>query len=753
MSLLQNTAEGGTNGSNATNATTGGGSGDAFTAANKGSGASLIFATAAADHGSLGYSITGTSGTATFVGWTGYNDTSIAVRFYYNPGPTLPSTSLRLIDIRSSSATAARVMLNASNILFVQNSAGSTLKTYGTALSPNTWYRIEMAITISATAGTINCDYYIGDSGTPAETGYATSTGNTGSANIVSAYMGSTANATWTGTCYLDDIAANNGTTTYIGAASGGVSVPGAPTAVSATAANAQATITYTAPSSNGGGAISGYTATSTPGTITASVSGATASPITVTGLTNGTAYTFTVHATNSAGNSSESSPSSAVTPSAPASIVNNSAEGGTNGSTASTSNTGGASGNAFSTVSIASGSTFIFSNTSPERGSLSYALTGVSGNTTFYGWSGYNDTSMAVRFYFNMGSALPGVQIRPLNIRNSSAGAVNLVISATGVLSVQDSTSVNLVNFATPLATNTWYRMEVGMTVSASAGTIHAAYYLGDGSSPVDTQFTTSTANTGSTAITNVRFGSTTSSTRTGTAYFDDLAVANGTSTFIGVPVAPSAPTGPTATAGNGTASVAFTPGSTGGSAITSYTVTSTPGSFTGSGAASPIIVSSLTDGTAYTFTVHATNEIGTSSESSASNSVTPTASLPTANAGNNQTVQPYADVFLSGSYTTQSGHTASVAWTALSGAPAITAGATTDSPEIANIGGPLIASGGEPVDTNYTYQMTVTQDDSQTASSTTVVTVIFANRYRSHSSSWVPQTPTKHATGSAWV
>jgi hypothetical protein len=118
MSLLQNTAEGGTNGSNATNATTGGGSGDAFTAANKGSGASLIFATAAADHGSLGYSITGTSGTATFVGWTGYNDTSIAVRFYYNPGPTLPSTSLRLIDIRSSSATAARVMLNASNILF-----------------------------------------------------------------------------------------------------------------------------------------------------------------------------------------------------------------------------------------------------------------------------------------------------------------------------------------------------------------------------------------------------------------------------------------------------------------------------------------------------------------------------------------------------------------------------------------------------------------------------------------------------------
>jgi trimeric autotransporter adhesin len=88
-----------------------------------------------------------------------------------------------------------------------------------------------------------------------------------------------------------------------------------------------------------------------------------------------------------------------------------------------------------------------------------------------------------------------------------------------------------------------------------------------------------------------------------------------------------PVAPTIGTATAGNSSASITFTPNGNGGSAITGFTATSTPGSITGSGASSPVTVSGLTNGTAYTFTVHATNAIGNSAESGASNSVTPSA------------------------------------------------------------------------------------------------------------------------------
>jgi hypothetical protein len=74
-----------------------------------------------------------------------------------------------------------------------------------------------------------------------------------------------------------------------------------------------------------------------------------------------------------------------------------------------------------------------------------------------------------------------------------------------------------------------------------------------------------------------------------------------------------------------NGAASVTFTDAQDSPPA-TSYTVTSTPGSFTGSGSSSPVTVEGLQSGTSYTFKVVATNSVGNSPESDASNSITAT-------------------------------------------------------------------------------------------------------------------------------
>jgi hypothetical protein len=85
-----------------------------------------------------------------------------------------------------------------------------------------------------------------------------------------------------------------------------------------------------------------------------------------------------------------------------------------------------------------------------------------------------------------------------------------------------------------------------------------------------------------------------------------------------------PQAPTIGAVTGANAQASVEFTAGATGGSTITGYTVTSSPGNITGTGSSSPIVVTGLTNDTAYTFTVTATNANGTSLASSASSPIT---------------------------------------------------------------------------------------------------------------------------------
>lgn len=97
------------------------------------------------------------------------------------------------------------------------------------------------------------------------------------------------------------------------------VTVPAAPTIGTATAGNASATVTWTAPGSTGGGPITGYQvrvvngAGTQVGALRPAAAGATS--LVVTGLTNGTAYRLQVAATNSAGSGPYSALSNAVTP------------------------------------------------------------------------------------------------------------------------------------------------------------------------------------------------------------------------------------------------------------------------------------------------------------------------------------------------------------------------------------------------------------------------------------------------------
>ena len=113
------------------------------------------------------------------------------------------------------------------------------------------------------------------------------------------------------------------------------------------------------------------------------------------------------------------------------------------------------------------------------------------------------------------------------------------------------------------------------------------------------------------------------------------------------GLPTAPGAPTAVTAIAGKASAAVSWTaPASNGGLPVFTYAIIPDPacagcGGLTATGLSPTSTVTGLTNGQAYTFTVTATNLVGTSPASQPSTPVTPTAppgapTAVTATAGN---------------------------------------------------------------------------------------------------------------------
>ncbi|WP_243049675.1 fibronectin type III domain-containing protein [Dyella sp. RRB7] len=357
-------------------------------------------------------------------------------------------------------------------------------------------------------------------------------------------------------------------------------SVPGAPTGVSATAGNAQASVSFTAPASNGGATITQYTATSSPGGLTSTCA---SSPCVVNGLTNGTAYTFTVTATNSVGTGSSSSASNSVTPStvpgAPTSVA-------------------ATAGNAQATVTF----------TAPgSNGGLP-----ITGYTVTSSPAGGVDS--------NAGSTALNHVITGL----TNGTAYTFTVTATNADG--NGTASPASNSVTPKATQTITFANPGPQNFGTAPTLTAT-----ASSGLTVTFTSST-----TAVCTITSGGALTFITAGTCSINANQAGNGTYTaapqvsqlFAVGSVVPGAPTIGTATAGAGQASISFTaPAFTGGASITQYIVTSSPGGLTGNCANTPCVVTGLTNGTAYTFTVTATNTAGTGAPSAASNSVTPKA------------------------------------------------------------------------------------------------------------------------------
>ncbi len=382
--------------------------------------------------------------------------------------------------------------------------------------------------------------------------------------------------------------AASNSVTPLAGTA------PSAPTGVAGTRGNGEISVAFTASASPGnfpGGAaasITGYTATCG----SQSVAGA-GSPIVVTGLTNGTSYTCTVTATNDVPLTSTASASSppvtpATTPGIPTAATASAANASISVSFVSPSDNGDPITNYRAECNPGG-----YTNSNP---SSPVTVTGLSNGTAY---------TCAVQAYNSLGwgsLSSPSNPATPSAPTAPTAPTIGTAAPGNGTISV-------------------------GFTASSSPGTLA-------GGAPASIDYYTATCgsqtNTGSVSpilVSGLSNGTsyTCTVTATNTASPPQTSAPSASSNSVTPSPLPPAPTIGTAAAGGSSVIVAFVPNVGTGVAIDNFRATCSPGGFSATGAASPITVPGLSNGTAYSCTVAAHNTSGWGPESAPSNSIAP--------------------------------------------------------------------------------------------------------------------------------
>ncbi|BBI30822.1 fibronectin type III domain-containing protein [Cohnella abietis] len=367
--------------------------------------------------------------------------------------------------------------------------------------------------------------------------------------------------------------------------------VPNAPTGVTATAGDGQAEVSFTAPSGNGS-AITLYTLTVWENGAQAGTVTGTKSSITVTGLTNGKSYKFTVVATNAVGDSVESAESAEVTP-----------------------------------ATVPDAPTKVTAERGHESASVIFTAPSNNGSEiTLYTVTWNNGTETGTK----TGTKSP---ITVTGLTNGTAYTFTVVATNAVGNSAESAASAAITPAAVPGA-------PTGVTAAAAGnGQVTVSFTEQSGNGSEITLYTVTAWNNGTKAATATGLKSSIIVTGLtyGTPYTFSVVAKNEVgdspeseaSEAVTLVAAPGTPTNVTATAGNGQAVVGFTAPSDNGSEITLYTVTAWENGTqarTETGTKSPITVTGLTNGKSYTFTVVATNAIGDSAVSTASNAVTPT-------------------------------------------------------------------------------------------------------------------------------